>query len=311
MAPTRCFIVFCILAIAILPTVWAQEADDQALSRYQVTMYMAYNKVLVESAMRFNEPQTANISIELPLDAGSINNEIDGFEFPAILEGNRLQLVMVNNTEAGYYYITGALAEKDSFIASLDIPYDVEKMRLKLYLPEKAVLDRPIRKGAISGSSIYPRPTDLETDGQVIIVVWDFENLKQGENLDLFVRYTIPFRYWPHLIIGMILAILSITGIAYMATDSRKKRRSHPKIVVREIRTPDHESDISDHLKEDEQQILNILKMKEGSCDQGTLRVITGFSKAKLSGLLKELEERKVIHKEKRGKKNLVFLKKR
>jgi uncharacterized membrane protein len=38
------------------------------------------------------------------------------------------------------------------------------------------------------------------------------------------------------------------------------------------------------------------------------LRVITGFSKAKLSGLLKELEERNVVYKEKRGKKNLVFL---
>ena len=60
----------------------------------------------------------------------------------------------------------------------------------------------------------------------------------------------------------------------------------------------------------DEEQIITILKNKEGSCEQGTLRVITGFSKATLSRLLSELETRNVIHKEKRGKKNLVFLKK-
>ncbi|MFO8016290.1 MAG: hypothetical protein R6U32_04245 [Candidatus Woesearchaeota archaeon] len=64
------------------------------------------------------------------------------------------------------------------------------------------------------------------------------------------------------------------------------------------------------HLKEDEEQVVNILKQREGRVEQGTLRIITGFSKAKLSGLLKELEDRKIVHKEKRGKKNLVFLKK-
>jgi uncharacterized membrane protein len=54
---------------------------------------------------------------------------------------------------------------------------------------------------------------------------------------------------------------------------------------------------------------VTILREREGKCEQGTLRVITGFSKAKLSGLLKELDERRIVHKEKRGKKNLVFLK--
>ena len=70
------------------------------------------------------------------------------------------------------------------------------------------------------------------------------------------------------------------------------------------------EYDIEKHLKEDEEQVITILKNKQGSCEQGTLRVITGFSKAALSRLLSELEARKIIHKEKRGKKNLVFLKK-
>ena len=55
-------------------------------------------------------------------------------------------------------------------------------------------------------------------------------------------------------------------------------------------------------------QVARVLKLKEGSCEQGTLRIATGFSKAKLSRLLMEMEERHIIYKEQRGKKNVIFL---
>ena len=67
--------------------------------------------------------------------------------------------------------------------------------------------------------------------------------------------------------------------------------------------------EIEKHLKEDEEQIINILKQKEGHCEQGTLVIITGFSKAKLSAILKELEERKIVYKEQKGNKNIIHLK--
>ena len=66
--------------------------------------------------------------------------------------------------------------------------------------------------------------------------------------------------------------------------------------------------DVERYLKEDERIVLNILRMKHNSCSQATLRVVTDFSKAKLSRLLSELEERGVIYKEQQGRKNLVTL---
>lgn len=63
------------------------------------------------------------------------------------------------------------------------------------------------------------------------------------------------------------------------------------------------------HLKEDERLVVEVLKAKQSRCSQGTLRISTNFSKAKLSRLLKELEDRKIIVREKEGKKNLVYLK--
>jgi len=65
---------------------------------------------------------------------------------------------------------------------------------------------------------------------------------------------------------------------------------------------------VEQYLKEEEKQIVNVLKEREGSCEQGTLRVVTGMPKSSLSRILKELEDRNIIYKEKRGKKNLVFL---
>ena len=62
------------------------------------------------------------------------------------------------------------------------------------------------------------------------------------------------------------------------------------------------------HLKEDEKQIVNILRQREGKSEQGTLRIVSGFPKSTLSRILKELEERNIVYKEKRGKKNMVFL---
>ena len=62
------------------------------------------------------------------------------------------------------------------------------------------------------------------------------------------------------------------------------------------------------YLKDEERQIVNVLRQREGSCEQGTLRVVTGMPKSTLSRILKELEDRNIIHKEKRGKKNIVFL---
>ena len=59
----------------------------------------------------------------------------------------------------------------------------------------------------------------------------------------------------------------------------------------------------------DEIVVIKVLKLKNGSTTQSTLRIATGFSKATLSRLLMELEQRKIIVKEKKGNKNLIILK--
>ncbi len=69
-------------------------------------------------------------------------------------------------------------------------------------------------------------------------------------------------------------------------------------------------AELLSHLKEEEQQIVMVLAQREGQCEQGTLRIVTNYPKSTLSRIISELEARNIVYKEKRGKKNLVFLKK-
>jgi uncharacterized membrane protein len=68
------------------------------------------------------------------------------------------------------------------------------------------------------------------------------------------------------------------------------------------------EDGVERYLKEDEKEIVNILKLKEGVCDQGTIVNLTGYSKAKISEIIAELYARKIILKRKKGRKNIIML---
>lgn len=87
-----------------------------------------------------------------------------------------------------------------------------------------------------------------------------------------------------------------------------------PKAVRDERSVSNHlldekNNDVDRYLKEDERIVINVLRMKHNSCSQATLRVVTDFSKARLSRILSELEERGVVYKEQAGRKNIITLK--
>ncbi|MBI1970249.1 hypothetical protein HYS47_00730, partial [Candidatus Woesearchaeota archaeon] len=100
--------------------------------------------------------------------------------------------------------------------------------------------------------------------------------------------------------------------------------RSTPEKIVKEIPVASlHEAneqpsfsladvpfddDAERYLKEEEKLIYKILKSREGQCEQGTLLVITQFSKAYLSRLLSEMETRGIIEIFQNGRINLIRL---
>jgi uncharacterized membrane protein len=85
--------------------------------------------------------------------------------------------------------------------------------------------------------------------------------------------------------------------------------KASPAAVASAMKPEKNGNDVDRYLKEDERIVINVLRMKHDSCTQATLRVVTDFSKARLSRILSELEERGIIYKEQQGRKNLITLK--
>jgi len=195
-------------------------------------------------------------------------------------------------------YLTRDYLDNENFVMSFVAPADVSLLKIQLILPNKAVLKKPFVKGDLKTGSAYPSPSGSFSDGENIILAWEIKDVKKGQEIPIYVGYEKGKDY---LSLALILGLLFVVAVTFIIL---RRPETKTKIIVKK------EDNVEEHLKEDEEQIVRILKEREGhKIEQGTLRVITGFPKATLSRLLKELEDRKVIFKEKRGKKNLVFLK--
>ena len=265
------------------------------------------SRAVVQTVMRFASPQSGVIGLSIEEDASVVELYVDGVKTEAEIQDNYVVINLNSVSKIGLSYITEELVDGSNFLLNLPVDYDTDSLNIMLVLPEEAVLKEQITE---RGGSVYPSPDAASTDGRSLIFVWERESLNEGEGISIFAMYKEKMNYKP---IIAVLVIVIIALAAYVVFSKIKPKK--PSIKVREITkkkksvNPKKEPKILEHLKEDEKQIVRVLKQRSGQCEQGTLRVVTNFSKAHLSRLLSELEARNIVFKEKRGKKNLVFLK--
>ena len=298
-----------LLIIAVLFVLASSLSYAQSFESYDIQFHIAFNNVVVKEIMVLENPVSGNMAFDLPKDRKGLSVSIDGESINPQVYEDSLNLDLSSAKTIEISYVTKELLEQNDFIASFKAPYNISSLHIELFLPENTILLMPLSDADIGSGSAYPKPSEATTDGQSITLKWDFSSVLKGEEKRLFVRYKKQASY-SYIIFSIMLVILIVIGFAAFIITRRPKIKEADKVVEKIVEKPiEQEKGFEKHLKEDEEQVVNILKQREGQCEQGTLRVITSFSKAKLSGLLKELEDRKVVYKEKRGKKNLVFLK--
>lgn len=264
---------------------------------FDAGFFIAYDKVVAEYDLVLNQTFSGPFALPLPEDAAAISFYQNGQLTPYQQQRGNIVVQLEKAKVLKLSYLSKSLLEEESFLMSFPFPFAIKRLEVSLTLPEYATLARPLTE---TSGSAYPRPTQVTTDGVSITLLWLRENLPQGE-LPIYVLY----RRKQSLVWVYVLFFLIVALSAYVLF----KKSKVEEVVKTEVIEKKVKEDIAKHLKEDEQQVIAILRQREGQCEQGTLRVITGFSKAKLSSLLSELEERKIVYKEKRGKKNLIFLK--
>ncbi|MFQ5975229.1 MAG: helix-turn-helix transcriptional regulator [Candidatus Hydrothermarchaeales archaeon] len=198
---------------------------------------------------------------------------------------------------------------------------NVKNFELTIRLPEGM--------GIVEGeANIVPKPEEVTTDGRQIILRWTKKNPTEFR---VFVRYeplvvkttpppttlspttlpptTLPPTTQPSIIfpvwyaylpiLSAVLIILLILLISYIMIE--KWGLKLPFSRGRDL------SEKIDILKEDEQEILRIIMESDGIV-QRKIQDLTGFSKAKVSKILSELEKRGAIRKEQIGRRNRIYL---
>ena len=284
-----------------------------------LSFYMTPDRVVVKEEMFFKEPQTKAMQFDIPVDAEGLSVEVDGKTItPNITKTGLGGMFSINLRSAktiSVSYVTGEFIDGTDFIATFRAPDNIGNLYVELTLPENAILETPLSQATFSSSSAYPAPLRATTDGRSITLNWQYRDIKKDQEQSFFVRYVLPSMN-VYVSILSFLGLMLVSGLVYLLFMRKKTSKVNlnetQEIIAQSLeqKASAENDNFESHLKEDEEQVVNILKQREGQCEQGTLRVITAFSKAKLSVLLKELEDRKIIYKEKRGKKNLVFLRK-
>jgi len=167
--------------------------------------------------------------------------------------------------------------------------------RLRVILPEGYGLVE-------SGDEASFSPDDARTgsEGRRIFIEWAEKDTTIGDRLEYTVEYQelevlrdiFPGYYAAVLAVLVILA--AVLGYLYV-----RKQRSRDTIAA-----------LMPVLKEDERNVLRFMVTQDGECEQKDLVDNLDYSKAKISRLVKDLEERNLIEKIKEGRKNRLVLKK-
>lgn len=209
----------------------------------------------------------------------------------SLVEGGGRALSMRFNTPE-------TLTETDNkivFNVDIKTPQDIERMVVKAVLKKGYILiEEP--EGSTNLVPYSPKDGTEGSDGRRIFVEWEKEDIKKGEGLDILVVYerigTVPEtdQNIVFLLIGILILVIAII----LGLGSGKKETVDMSI-----------------LKGNEKRVMDIIKEMGGMCKQRHVVRETDFSKAKVSRLVKDLEERGLIETEKSGRSKKIYIKKK
>ncbi len=165
-----------------------------------------------------------------------------------------------------------------------------EKFTYIVKLPVGYVIPKEEGKGI--SFFINPKPDNIYSDGRKIILFWEEKNLNKKFEVSVFIeRLAQPVTK----VVLLLILVLAIFGlVSFYLTRKRRKETQETHMPA---------------LLENERKIVDALqKAKNRELWQKQLQIQTGFSKARLSRTLRDLEARGIIKKEPVGNTNKICL---
>ncbi|MCD6590524.1 MAG: MarR family transcriptional regulator [Candidatus Aenigmarchaeota archaeon] len=213
----------------------------------------------------------------------------DGNAIDYILEKSGSQYNVMFHVPSDTKYLNISFVAKDivfmkgnvyGFFANLRPPVS-DHIKIYAYLP----------KGfALYGNLIYPESYNISSDGEHIYIKWAFN--EPEEDISLSFKFYNTNGDFSFVIIIVICAVFAVI-VAYTVIYYRKK--------VKE--------EFLKGFTDDERKVLLALS-ERGTCMQNKLEKELGFSRAKMARIVKKLESKGLVTKERIGRTNRLFCKK-
>jgi len=183
------------------------------------------------------------------------------------------------------------------YIRSLN---EIQNLTFSAALPQHSIINQD------AASPLYPSPTTNHTDGSKPIYVWSLDSLLPGQEVVYIVKYQIPAALIDTdsevistnpvfiVIISAVLAGLAVLVIERVP--AWLKRLSSRELIV------------SGKISNQEQEILDLLNARGGSCPQRDISEKLDMSQSMTSMMLSSLEERGLIRRLRSGRENIVHI---
>ncbi|MFQ5800333.1 MAG: helix-turn-helix transcriptional regulator [Candidatus Hydrothermarchaeales archaeon] len=288
------------ILIFILSTTATQAAGDITLDSYTQIVELekknSHHKITLTIDVA---SESREINLSLPLRTRNLKVLVDGEErqcktdemegasilrcpFPEGVVGSHF-IIMTFETAYPMFEIQNRIYYQSEYIPT----YPTKNLDYILKLPLGYII--PEEKDI--SFFVNPEPKNIYSDGRRIILLWQDRNISRDYEVSALME---PAEAAPSLsktAIAVLLLILVAAGVAYLLKRKEALKVSYPALV-------EHERIVVNLLKEAED---NVLWQKQ-------IQHKTGFSKVKVSRIIRSLEERGVIKKEPWGNTNKIHL---
>lgn len=248
-------------------------------SSYNIEFNQVNGKLIVKGSIYLNK--TSNFSVNLPEDYNDlyVTGNFSLVERVLSFKDSSAEFVYttsegLNRADEGFY-----------FVNKIVYPENFDSVTVRLNL-DKGII--------VHNSEAYPMGYQIESDGQIISLVWKFGSVKKGEYVPVFVNLEAingEFNWWT--IFAFLIVLIFVAGFAFYYKKIFKKGKNN-----------------YEHLLDAEKKVIGELKKADrNELWQKQLQISTDFSKAKLSRLIRNLESRGLIKKVPYGNTNKISLK--
>lgn len=221
--------------------------------------------------------------------------------------GNSILVKETMNGKIASNYTDNSLLEKASsqlyFVKRVKFNESFNEAQIRLNL-EKGVI--------VKDELVFPSDYVIESNGEIISITWNLKNITIGQDFAMFVtledtKTHSNVSYW---IFGIVFIIIILGVILLIYQKSRKKEKSKITRVRQKNKTKKSNKEDYDYLLDTEKRVIEELKKaNRNELWQKQIQNITGYSKAKVSRLVRNLESRNLITKIPFGNTNKIRLK--